>query len=240
MLGRLGVAAPRGEALTAADRRLLTDLARQSGVAVHGVRLTADLQRSRERLVLAREEERRRVRRDLHDGLGPSLAGMVLKLSAAKGAAITRPAETERLIGELTAETQEAIAEIRRLVDGLRPPALDELGLLQALQAQVSRLGTGYRLLGPESLPDLPAAVEVAAYRIASEALTNAARHADAYSCELRIAVNGMLELEVEDDGCGIGAQQGRGVGMRSMRDPRRRTRRSCHDRTQRRRRHSR
>jgi signal transduction histidine kinase len=219
VLGRLGVVAPRGESLTAADRRLLTDLARQSGVAVHGVRVMDDLQRSRERLVMAREEERRRVRRDLHDGLGPTLAGMVLKLSAAKGAAITRPADAERLIGELTTETQEAIAEIRRLVDGLRPPALDELGLLQALQSQVTRLGPCYRLSGPERLPELPAAVEVAAYRIASEALTNAARHADAGSCELRIAVNGMLELEVEDDGRGMTAHQGRGIGMRSMRD---------------------
>jgi signal transduction histidine kinase len=218
-LGRLGVVAPRGESLTAADRRLLTDLARQSGVAVHGVRVMGDLQRSRERIVMAREEERRRVRRDLHDGLGPSLASMVLKLSAAKRAAITSPVEAERLIAELTSETQEAIAEIRRLVDGLRPPALDELGLLRALYLQVSRLGPGYRLCGPDKLPDLPAAVEVAAYRIASEALTNAARHADAGSCELRVSVNGMLELEVEDDGRGMSAHQGRGIGMRSMRD---------------------
>jgi signal transduction histidine kinase len=96
---------------------------------------------------------------------------------------------------------------------------LDELGLLQALQSQVTRLGPCYRLSGPERLPELPAAVEVAAYRIASEALTNAARHADAGSCELRIAVNGMLELEVEDDGRGMTAHQGRGIGMRSMRD---------------------
>ena len=218
-LGRLGVVPASGiEALSAPDRRLLEDLARQSGVAVYGVRVTSDLQRSRERLVAAREEERRRVRRDLHDGLGPSLAGVVLKLAAAR-AELTAAPEAELLLMELTVEVQAAIAEIRRLVEGLRPAALDELGLLPALHAQVDRLGAGFALSGPETLPDLPAAIEVAAYRIASEALTNAARHSGAGRCELRVAVNGMLELEVEDDGRGVVHPVGAGLGLRSMRD---------------------
>ena len=114
---------------------------------------------------------------------------------------------------------QAAIAEIRRLVEGLRPAALDQLGLLPALHAQVERLGEGFALSGPETLPDLPAAIEVAAYRIASEALTNAARHSGAGRRELRVAVNGMLELEVEDNGRGVVHPVGAGLGLRSMRD---------------------
>jgi signal transduction histidine kinase len=218
-LGRLGVVPAAGvDALRAPDRRLLEDLARQSGVAIYGVRLTTDLQRSRERLVAAREEERRRVRRDLHDGLGPSLSGMVLKLGAARAQVVAAP-EAERLLVELTEEVQAAIAEIRRLVEGLRPAALDELGLLHALHAQVERLGSGFALSAPDTLPDLPAAIEVAAYRIASEALTNAARHSGAERCELRVAVNGMLEVEVEDDGRGLVDPVRSGLGLRSMRD---------------------
>ena len=88
------------------------------------------------------------MRRDLHDGLGPSLSGMVLKLAAAR-AQLTAAPEAELLLVELTAEVQAAIAEIRRLVEGLRPAALDELGLLPALHAQVDRLGEGFALSGP-------------------------------------------------------------------------------------------
>ncbi len=221
ILGRLLVEPSPGAELTALDRRLLGDLARQAGAAVHAVRLTAALQLSRERLVTAREEERRRLRRDLHDGLGPALAGIVLKLGAARGALAEDPELAERLLAELRIETQEAIADIRRLVYELRPPALDELGLMGALREQAARLGAAggpaIGIHGPERLPALPAAVEVAAYRIAGEALTNAARHGHAGACRLEIELNGSLTLEISDDGDGLPRNYRSGVGLGSM-----------------------
>jgi signal transduction histidine kinase len=211
-----------GESFDARDRRLLEDLARQSGVAVHAVRLTQELQRSRERLVTAREEERRRIRRDLHDGLGPTLAGIALNLDTARGLIERDPAAGEALVHRLRDEAQSAIADIRRLVYELRPPALDELGLAGAIGEQACRLSSNGLVVsveGPDELPPLPAAVEVAAYRIALEALTNAARHAGARRCTVSIAVDDALELEVTDDGQGIGAGRRVGVGVRSMQE---------------------
>src|SRR5207248_5078969 len=141
MVGEL-LLVPRvpGEPFTGADNRLLYDLARQAGVAVYAVRLTADLQRSRERLVTAREEDRRRLRRDLHDSLGPALASIVLKLDATRSMPAENRNRVDILLTELRSETQEAIADIRRLVYELRPPALDELGLIGALSEQATRL----------------------------------------------------------------------------------------------------
>jgi signal transduction histidine kinase len=139
--------APRapGDAFTAADQRLLEDIARQAGVAVHAVRLTADLQRSREHLVTAREEERRRFRRDLHDGLGPTLASMTLKLDAARLLLTQNPSGVAPLLVELKAQMQETIVDIRRLVYDLRPPALDELGLVSALRSKWLSIGSSLR-----------------------------------------------------------------------------------------------
>ena len=204
-----------------ADRRLLEDLARQAGVAAHAVALTRALQRSRERLVAAREEERRRLRRDLHDGLGPALAGFALKLDAVRGLLARDPTAADAALAELRDEVQRAIGDIRRLVYDLRPPALDDLGLLGALREHVGRLDGHIRfsLDVPDRLPPLPAAVEVAAYRIALEALTNVARHAGASACTLRLSVNGALELEVRDDGRGLPESYRRGVGLESMRE---------------------
>ena len=218
--------APRGpgEAFTPSDRRLLADLARQAGVAAHAVRLTAELQRSRERLVAAREEERRRLRRDLHDGLGPQLAGLTLKLETARNRLAHDPV-ADALLADLAAHTQAAVADIRRLVYGLRPPALDELGLIATLREATVPPGAGGLTItveAPARLPPLPAAVEVAAYRIAQEALTNVVRHADAHTCTIRLALDeaaGVLALEIRDDGRGLAAPRPTGVGLASMRE---------------------
>lgn len=216
-----------GEAFTPAEQRLLDDLARQAEVAVHTVRLTSDLQRSRQQLVTAREEERRRLRRDLHDGLGPQLAGLALKLETARNRMADDPRAAD-LLTELSLRTQNAVADIRRLVYALRPPALDELGLLMALRegaAQYSQQGSNNVNIAfdaPEVLPPLPAAVEVAVYRIAQEALTNVVRHAEARNCLVRLTLDesaGLLCLEVQDDGKGLPIKRQAGVGLNSMRE---------------------
>ena len=166
-----------------ADRQVLEVLAAPVAVALHAVLLSQELQRSRERLVAAREEERRRLRRDLHDGLGPILTAVTLKADAARSALDTAPDRADGLLAELRGDAKQAIGDLRRVVYDLRPAALDELGLLGALGEQVdrfSRQGLSITLHAPPALPVLPAAVEVAAYRIITEALTNVARHAHA------------------------------------------------------------
>jgi signal transduction histidine kinase len=182
-----------------------------------------ELQQARERLVAAREEERRRLRRDLHDGLGPALAGAALKVEAAENLLASDPRGAAGLLEDARAEIQDAVADVRRLVYALRPPALDELGLVGAIREQAERLGVGEHIRvevdGPEQLDGLPAAVEVAAYRIALEAMTNVARHADAHRCVVRISVDGNLELEVFDDGHGLPSDFRAGVGIGSMRE---------------------
>ena len=222
-VGELLLAArARGESFTPADRRLLDDLARQVGVAAHTVQLTADLQQSRERLVTAREEERRRLRRDLHDGLGPVLASIPLKLDAARNLLTRDPSAADALLVDLKKQTQTAVADIRRLVYELRPPSLDELGLVPALREQTEQYshdGLHISIDAPEQLPSLPAAVEVAAYRIAQEALTNVVRHAQAHTCSIHFTLDNGLCVEVCDDGRGIPAGQRAGVGLTSMRE---------------------
>ncbi|HNB52456.1 MAG TPA: histidine kinase, partial [Anaerolineales bacterium] len=138
-IGQILVARRAGEDAFGVDEKaLLQNIARQVGVAAYAVQLTRDLQRSRERLVTAREEERRRLRRDLHDGLGPTLATLTLKLDAARNQLKHNPEQVDTLLVELKAQTQAAIADIRRLVYDLRPPALDELGLFSAIQEYAS------------------------------------------------------------------------------------------------------
>jgi signal transduction histidine kinase len=222
-MGRL-VLSPRapGEGFSDSDRGLLEDLARQTDVAVHAVRLTTDLQHSRERLVATREEERRRLRRDLHDGLGAQLAGLNVQAGALRRLIPRDPAAADELVVELRDELRSAISDIRRLVYDLRPPALDDLGLVEALRRLAERYGSEADQLqvlveAPEDLPDLPAAVEVAVYRITQEALTNVVRHARAGTCVVRLAVDDDVTLEIVDDGVGIPAERSTGVGLSSM-----------------------
>jgi two-component system NarL family sensor kinase len=211
------------EAFAEVEERLLFSIAHQAGAAVHAIQLTEDLQRSRQRLVTAREEERRRLRRDLHDGLGPQLATLTLKIDAAGNLIDKNPAAARKLLNQLKVQTKAALEDIRRIAYDLRPPALDELGLISALREHVTSLNQQEDLQisvqAPENSPPLLAAVEVAAYRIAMEGLTNVIHHAHASKCLLRINVNQHLEVEICDDGCGLPTDIRSGVGLSSMRE---------------------
>jgi signal transduction histidine kinase len=227
----------RGESFSSADWTLLNDLARQAGIAVHAVRLTTDLQHltkelqhSRTRLVTAREEERRRLRRDLHDGLGSVLASLNWRAGALRLVLSRDPVAADALMVEQQNTIQAAIGDIRRLVYDLRPPALDELGLLGAIRERAAKqrvpaerdsvLGLHVEVVAPDHLPALPAAVEVAAYRIVQEALTNVVRHAQAHWCWICLSCEqDMLHLEVSDDGIGLPESCPAGVGVLSMRE---------------------
>lgn len=219
--------APRtpGEALTPADLRLLHELARQAGLAAHAVRLASDLQHARERLVLAREEERRRLRRDLHDGIGPTLASLSQRLDTACHLVPRDPDAAVAELRTLKERVKSTIADIRRLVYALRPPVLDEFGLVSAIREHTLH-GQGPTPLdmvieAPDDLPPLPAAIEVAVYRIALEALTNVQRHAQAQHClvRLKLTQTGIVCLDIEDDGCGLTREYHAGVGITSMRE---------------------
>jgi signal transduction histidine kinase len=223
-IGRLLVSgrAP-GARFSTADEELLENIARQAGAAAYSVRLLAEVQKSRERLVNALEEERRRIRRDLHDELGPSLAGMSLQLETARYLVERDPAKATVLLEGMAAKTQTAITDIRELVYGLRPPALDELGLVGALSEQASRFegtnGLRISVQAEGDLSGLPAATEVAAYRITLEAITNAAKHAGATRCDINLRRADELSIEVTDDGSGLPENLRWGVGITSMRE---------------------
>jgi two-component system, NarL family, sensor kinase len=215
------------EPFTLAEERLLNRIAGQAGAIVQSVLLAGDLQASRQRLVAAQEEERRRLRRDLHDGLGPTLASHLLKLGAARSYIPRDPAQADRYLGELEQETEDILAEIRRLVYNLRPPALDQLGLIEAIKVYASQYNDlpneqsplSVELDLPEKVPALPAAVEVAAYRIVQEALNNVVRHAQASCCEIRLRCGETLDLKISDNGKGLQKDLRSGVGLISMRE---------------------
>lgn len=202
------------------DRALLAELAPHIAVAVHAVAVGAALQRSRRQLVTVLEEERRRLRRDLHDGLGPALTAVTLQLDAVANIARDDPDQAVTMVIELRSQVKASLGEIRRLVYDLRPPFLDDLGLLGALREQAARLaGVVSFTIDAEELPPIPAAVEVAAYRIASEAMTNVVRHSGAQNCRVSIICDGTLCVDVEDDGPASPNGWRPGVGTSSIRE---------------------
>jgi signal transduction histidine kinase len=224
--GELAVGLRGGEsAVSDADRRVLEVMAVPLAMALRAARLAEEVAASRGRIVAGQEEERRRLRRDLHDGLGPTLTGMAYKIDAARNTLAADPARADALLAELRATTTGAIDDIRRVVYALRPPSLDELGLAGALRQQAQRLaGRGggppleVTVEAPSPMPRLPAAAEVAAYRIAVEALTNVSRHSAAgRACVQLAAVADELRVTVTDDGAPDGARWQPGVGLAAM-----------------------
>ncbi|MEU2201255.1 sensor histidine kinase [Isoptericola sp. NPDC019482] len=227
-VGRLVVGARDGEStLRSSDRGVLGVVVPTLAQALHARRLAEDLAQSREQVVTAVEEDRRRLRHELHDGLGPTLTGVAYAADAARNLLGTSPDDVERLLADLRADTGQAIAEVRRIVDGLRPSALDELGLAAALRQHATHLysASGARLevrLVAADLPRLSAATEVAVYRIVTEALTNVARHSGARTAAVSVAVQGgAVVVEISDDGPGAadGAPWAPGVGLTSLRE---------------------
>ncbi|MBA2284389.1 MAG: hypothetical protein H0W02_02795 [Ktedonobacteraceae bacterium] len=227
--------APRtpGDTFTQTDIHLLEDLARQAGVAAHAVRLTLDLQRARENLILAREDERDRLSRDLHDGGLSPLNALTLKLGSARTLIQRDPTGAEQQLKEAESILQRTVSAVRQVVRSLRPPILDEIGLVAAIQEYASQCqmnahpdgtGDGHKLSivvrSPHTLPPLSKAVEVATYFIVQEALTNVIRHAHARTCCVQFQVSGKLFVEIIDDGIGLPATWRKdAIGIRSMRE---------------------
>lgn len=222
-LGELRVAArDAARNIDPADQRLLEVVTRQAGAALKSAQLSRDLRSSHRRIVELREDERRRLRRDLHDGIGPALAGMTLKVDAADNQIESDPAAASALLVELREQLQDTVGSLRQLVHDLRPPALDELGLVAAVRAQARQFeqgGLNVRVDVANVPAALPAAVEVAAYRIVQEALTNVVRHSGARNCVVSLVATHDLVVTVRDDGAGLPPTHRPGVGLSSMRE---------------------
>jgi signal transduction histidine kinase len=226
-VGTLHVTEPRpGEPFTAGDLRLLAALAPQVAAVVRALELAGSLERERDRVLTATHAERDRIRRDLHDGLGPSLAGIGLGVQAVQAHAGERADPlTDNLLARVKDEVDAAVGEVRRILAGLRPAPLDDLGFVAAVRRHADALAPSVpvRVTAGE-LPPLAPEVETAAYRITQEALTNVARHSGARSAEVGLrARDGRLEVAVIDDGTGFtpGADvdpRPPGVGLASMR----------------------
>jgi signal transduction histidine kinase len=224
------VAEPRkpGVPLRTADLRLLASLSREAGATAHAARLQAQLERSRARLAVAQEEARRRLRHDLHDSLGPALAGVALQLESLPALVERDPEAAAAVADRLTGRVQDAVAQVRRLVEGLGSSSDLGLGLVEALRAQVEGFDAPAlrsELLADEAaLGELPAAVETVTVRVVGEALANAARHARADACQVRVdrSADGLVVV-VRDNGMGVTASRtaattrGSGVGLTSM-----------------------
>jgi signal transduction histidine kinase len=226
VVGRLVVGWTDGPALRERDGEILDQLIGPLSLAVGWVRLTEELRRSSVAIVSAREEERRRLRRDLHDGLGPSLAGVSLGVRTAvrqleRHVGDDPGSAPRRLLERVADEVDEAVVELKRIVRDLRPTALDQFGLVGAV-AEFTRGFDGVidiTLALPSEQVRLPAAVEIATYRIVTEALTNVVRHARADHCWLTIAAGATVDIDVVDDGIGIAPCADHGVGLAAMRE---------------------
>ena len=219
-LGSLKVVVGQGDELSVADQDLLDGLTRQAGAAVRAATLNDDLRRSRARILVARYDERRRLQRDLHDGLGPTLASLYQRVDAARSLLGSDTAAAERLLVDVGDHTKLVIADIRGLVNDLHPHELDELGLDGAVTAAATRFDVLGVTVVTSGLPALSPVVEVAAYRITMEALTNAARHADARTARVCFEADETeLVVTVTDDGRGLAATDRPGTGLRSMRE---------------------
>ncbi|HVM09842.1 MAG TPA: sensor histidine kinase [Acidimicrobiales bacterium] len=221
-VGTLSVVAPANAGLRSGDVAALANLARQAAVAAFAVRTATELRRSKADLVAAVEEERKRLQHDLHDGLGPRLAGVALGIRAARNQ-YAAGGDPDDLLALLTDEVEGGVEDVRRIVHDLRPAALDQLGLVGAIRAYAERCSTAELSVTvdvADQIPMLSAATEVAAYRITTEAITNVTRHARARHCRVRIGsrTNGIV-VEVEDDGVGLGDGARGGLGLASMRD---------------------
>lgn len=221
-IGRMTVVAPRNADLRSGDVAALASLARQAAVTAFAVRTATELRQSKADLVVVVEEERKRLQHDLHDGLGPRLAGVALGIRAARNQHASG-GDPDELLAALTDEVEDGIEEVRRIVHDLRPAALDQLGLVGAIRAYAERCSTAELSVTvdvADEVPELSAATEVAAYRIAIEAVTNVTRHARARHCQIRLGSRGTgIVVEVEDDGIGMRAGEREGVGLASMRD---------------------
>jgi signal transduction histidine kinase len=226
LVGVLSIGWAPGSSLRRRDRLTLDDVAAHLSVAVSWVQLTSALRRTNVAIASSREEERRRLRRDLHDGVGPALTGISLGIRTAirqleRDGAMTERSGPQQLLHRIADEIDNSLVEVKRIVRDLRPTALDDQTLTAALTEFTRRFDgiVAIHLDLPDRDVTLPAAVEIASYRIATEAVTNVIRHAQARNCWIRLATAGPVVIDVSDDGVGLASQHPPGLGLVAMKE---------------------
>jgi signal transduction histidine kinase len=220
VLGALAVSMPRGESLSPANEKLLRDVASHAGLVLRNVRLIEELRASRQRLVSAQDEERRRLERNIHDGAQQQLVALAVKLRLVEALAAKDPTKATEMAGEAKAEAQNALDDLRDLARGIYPPLLADRGLAAALEAQARKAPVTVDV-EPDGIGRYPQETEAAAYFCVLEALQNIAKYAEASRVTIRLsAENGELVFEVRDDGRGFDVQRvARGAGLQNMSD---------------------
>ncbi len=204
---------------------MLRAMAAQLAADVHAMALTEQLQEQRDAVVNATARERERLRRDLHDGLGPSLTGVGLGLQALGDSLAPGQEGPRELLNVLHREVGSAVGEVRRILEDLVPAALAGAELAAVLPQRVAAVaGQLPHTVHIGALPPLPPAVAEAVYNVTSEAVANVAKHAHAHYVEVRVDVLGgrhgpVLAVSVDDDGTGFGPDAAAGIGLASMRE---------------------
>jgi signal transduction histidine kinase len=220
LLGAISVDVPASDPLTPSQEKLVQDLASQAGLVLRNVRLIEELKASRQRLVAAQDQERRRIERNIHDGAQQQLVALAVKLNLA-GALIGRDEVKQReMIDQLKSETQDALENLRDLARGIYPPLLSDKGLTAALDAQARKSPIPVEVEA-DGIARYPAEVESALYFCVLEALQNVAKYARATKAHVRlVASNGEVGFEVSDDGVGFDpATTPPGSGLQNMAD---------------------
>ena len=220
LLGALAVWMPRGEDVTPAIEKLLADVAAQTGLVLRNVRLIEELRASRQRLVTAQDEERRRLERNIHDGAQQQLVALSVKMRLLKTLARKDLAKAEELADQLQADTHDALQDLRDLARGIYPPLLADKGLAAALEAQARKVPFPVRV-EPNGIGRYSADAEATAYFCVLEALQNAAKYSEASSAVVRLGQeDGYLMFTVRDDGRGFDpSSTPPGSGLQNMRD---------------------
>ncbi|HET6939912.1 MAG TPA: sensor histidine kinase [Nocardioides sp.] len=206
----------------ASDQDLLDTLARQASLAVNNAELGRELAESRARLVTAETEERRRIERDIHDGVQQQLVGLMTRLTVARTALAPHPDLARETLDEMREEIRDALAGLRDLTNGIHPPVLTDSGLLAAVESRAARLPIGVSIVWDAGAPSrrFGSQVEVAAYFTVAEALTNVLKHSGATNAEVLVSSpNGWLEVSIRDDGAGFDAAATDRRGLQGMRD---------------------
>ena len=220
LLGALTVLKPPREPVTTAEQRLIDDLAAQAGLVFRNFQLIEDLRSSRQRLVTAQDEERRRLERNLHDGAQQQLVALSVRLKLARNLAGKDAEKADEVMAELEEEVQQALADLRDLAHGIYPPVLADRGLVEALRSQITRATIGVRLEAAD-IRRYPQEVEAAVYFCVLEALQNVSKYAQASEVVVRLREDrGELAFAVEDNGRGFDTRTTRhGAGLQNMED---------------------
>jgi signal transduction histidine kinase len=220
LLGALSVRMPAAEPMNPAKEKLVRDLASQAGLVLRNVRLVEDLRASRQRLVAAQDEERRRLERNIHDGAQQQLVALTVKARLARQLTERDPAKATELLAQIEAETQTALEDLRDLARGIYPPLLADQGLVAALEAQSRKVSIPVRI-SAGGVGRYRADVEATVYFCTLEALQNVAKYAQATSTEIVLsATNGSLSFVIRDDGRGFDPMRvEHGSGLQGMAD---------------------